>query len=214
MHTNFREQVVSNHPAVVVGELNVDLILERVNALPEIGKERIARGMTLTLGSSSAILASNASAIGLHVGFVGRVGVDTFGTFVIERLQSRGVDTRHVIETPAAETGLTVIYTRDDDRGAVVVTCGADGLRARRGDEVFRLPAVTVDPVDALGAGDSFNAGYLHQYVQGRPFETCLRYGLITGAFSTLAPGGTEAFDDIKVFERYAEDANTLLTCN
>ena len=74
---------------VVVGELNADLILERVRALPKLGAERLAEGMTLTLGSSSAILASNASALGLDVGFVGRVGEDAFAEFVRERLQDR-----------------------------------------------------------------------------------------------------------------------------
>ena len=104
-------------PLIVVGELNVDLILERVNALPELGKERVAEGMTLTLGSSSAILAANAAAMGLPVAFVGRVGVDAFGAYVVDRLRARGVDTRHVLDTPGEATGLTAIYTYGDRRG-------------------------------------------------------------------------------------------------
>lgn len=301
-------------PLVVIGELNVDLILEQVNALPELEKERIAEGMTLTLGSSSAILASNACAMGLPVAFVGRVGVDTFGAYVIERLKSRGVDTRFVLETSGEATGLTAIYTYGDRRGAltypgamtalslddlpweairqarhlhlssyylqtglrpdcaalfrrareaglstsfdtnwdpderwgdevldvldhvdvflpnddearlisgeddldralavlarragtVVVTCGADGVRARCNDRSFSLPAFPAHPVDAVGAGDSFNAGFLLGYIQGQPLEACLRYGLLSGAFSTTAPGGTAAFDDIGGFIEFA----------
>lgn len=302
---------------IVVGELNVDLILDQVNALPALEKERLARGMTLTLGSSSAILASNASALGLATGFVGRVGVDTFGAFVVERLQARGVDTRYVLATAGVQTGLTAIYTfgaqrgaltypgameqltlddmpwdyvarakhlhlssyylqpgmrpgcpelfrrakalglstsfdtnwdpaeawgddvfdvlphvdvflpNDDEArrisgeddldramavlaryaGAVVVTCGRDGVRARRGDETWHLPAVPVEPVDAVGAGDSFNAGFLARFVHGAVLEACLQGGLVGGAFSTTCAGGTTAFDDMEAYARFAARA-------
>jgi sugar/nucleoside kinase (ribokinase family) len=49
---------------LVVGELNVDLILDDIEKFPEVGKEVLAQKMTLTLGSSSAIFASNISALG------------------------------------------------------------------------------------------------------------------------------------------------------
>lgn len=106
---------------IVVGELNADLIMEEVQPLPALGKERIAEGMTLTLGSSSAILASNASAIGVDVGFVGRVGKDAFGDFVLERLKSRGIECRCVQPTSEKATGLTVIYTHGDDMGKLII---------------------------------------------------------------------------------------------
>ena len=61
---------------VVVGELNVDLILDQIQGFPELGKEKIARVMTLTLGSSSAIFASNLSSLGARVGFIGKLGED------------------------------------------------------------------------------------------------------------------------------------------
>ena len=46
---------------IVIGELNVDLILNQIDSLPEIGKEILASKMDLVLGSSSAIFASNLS---------------------------------------------------------------------------------------------------------------------------------------------------------
>ena len=39
---------------IVVGELNVDLILDGISMFPELGKEILAGGMDLVLGSSSA----------------------------------------------------------------------------------------------------------------------------------------------------------------
>lgn len=301
---------------VIVGELNVDLILEQVNDLPALEKERVAEGMTFTMGSSSAILAANAGALGLPVGFVGRVGTDTFGDYMRSRLAERGVDTTRILETPDAATGLTVIFTHQEERGmltypgamdeftiddtpwdylqraqhlhlssyymqpglrpdcpelfrrakelglstsfdtnwdpdeqwgsevldvldhvdiflpnddearlisgepnldralsvladratTVVATCGAEGVYARREDETVSLPALPVTPVDAVGAGDSFNAGFLKQYVRNKPLRECLRYGMLTGAFSTLASGGTSAFDDMTSFEQFVRD--------
>jgi sugar/nucleoside kinase (ribokinase family) len=67
---------------IVVGELNVDLILNQIESFPEVGKEKLAENMTLTLGSSSAIFASNLSALGMRVSFIGKVGNDVFGNFV------------------------------------------------------------------------------------------------------------------------------------
>ena len=49
------------YDVIVVGELNVDIILNKMASLPEIGKEKIAEEMSVVLGSSSAILASNSA---------------------------------------------------------------------------------------------------------------------------------------------------------
>lgn len=78
----------------------------------------------------------------------------------------------------------------------VVVKMGNKGALARRGDETLVSPAVRVEPVDAVGAGDSFDSGFISQYVRGSDLETCLRFGNLAGAFSTTRAGGTEAFRD------------------
>ena len=59
---------------IVIGELNVDIILNGIDQFPAVGKEIIANIMEVTLGSSSAIFASNLSALGPKVGFIGKVG--------------------------------------------------------------------------------------------------------------------------------------------
>jgi sugar/nucleoside kinase (ribokinase family) len=80
----------------------------------------------------------------------------------------------------------------------VVVKLGRKGAMAQRGAERFTSPALTVDAVDAVGAGDSFDAGFLHQYLRGADLPSCLAAGNLAGAFSTTRPGGTEAFRDAK----------------
>jgi len=65
---------------IVIGELNVDIILNHIAKFPEIGKEILAKDLDVTLGSSSAIFASNLSSLGARVAFIGKVGNDGFAT--------------------------------------------------------------------------------------------------------------------------------------
>ena len=91
-------------------------------------------------------------------------------------------------EDPAAGLrGLTNGRTR------VVAKLGEQGAMTLDGQEVVRVPAYRVDAVDTTGAGDSFNAGFLHRWLQGAPLADCLRLGAACGALSTRALGGTEA---------------------
>jgi sugar/nucleoside kinase (ribokinase family) len=85
----------------------------------------------------------------------------------------------------------------------VVVKIGREGAIARRGHERFASPGLKVDAIDPVGAGDSFDAGFLHQYVRGAALQECLRAGNLAGAFSTTASGGTEAFRDSKRREEF-----------
>ena len=78
----------------------------------------------------------------------------------------------------------------------LVIKRGEKGVLARRGAESFKVAASKVDAVDTIGAGDSFDAGFLHQFIRGAALQECLRFGNLTGAFSTTRQGGTEAFRD------------------
>lgn len=76
----------------------------------------------------------------------------------------------------------------------VVVKRGAAGALARRGSETLTRDAVPVEVVDAVGAGDSFNAGFLHQYLQGAGLSVCLEFANQVAAKSLTRAGGTTAF--------------------
>ena len=88
----------------------------------------------------------------------------------------------------------------------VVVKLGSEGAMAQRGTERCVSRAVKVDAVDAVGAGDSFDAGFLHEYVRGGALSSCLRSGNLAGALSTTRPGGTEAFRDPTYREQFFSD--------
>lgn len=77
----------------------------------------------------------------------------------------------------------------------VIVKMGGRGALVCADSETFRVPAVKSRVVDATGAGDSFNAGFLARYLRGgSPFE-CARAGAIAGARSVAYIGGTAAFE-------------------
>lgn len=112
---------------VVAGELNVDIILNEINKFPEMGKEVLARKMTITLGSSSAIFASNLSALGTNVAFTGTLARDSFGELMLTSLQRKKVNTDHIIFTDEKSTGATIALSFDEDR-AMVTYPGAMSL--------------------------------------------------------------------------------------
>ncbi len=87
----------------------------------------------------------------------------------------------------------------------VAVKLGPDGAIAQRGNERFASPPLSVEGVDPVGAGDSFDSGFLHQFVRGADLPTCLAYGNIAGAFSTTRPGGTEAFRDRALLQGFLD---------
>lgn len=88
----------------------------------------------------------------------------------------------------------------------VAMKRGARGATIGRGSERFSAPAAPVAPVDTIGAGDSFNAGFLAAWLRGADAETCGRAGNIAGALSTLRPGGTEAFRDAELRDSFLRE--------
>lgn len=78
----------------------------------------------------------------------------------------------------------------------VVVKRGSRGASAHGRDREWHRPAEKTDVVDAVGAGDSFNAGFLHGWIRDWPVERALELGNRAGALSTKRSGGTAAFCD------------------
>jgi ribokinase len=70
----------------------------------------------------------------------------------------------------------------------VVVKLGEEGALASTGE---RAAAPSVEPVDATGAGDSFDAGFIAARLCGEDLAGALALGCACGALSTRAAGGT-----------------------
>jgi sugar/nucleoside kinase (ribokinase family) len=94
----------------------------------------------------------------------------------------RAVDVLFVNQAEAAaiDTGeCRLVVIKRGERGASA--CGID------------VAPPPTEVVDATGAGDSFDAGFLAGWLNGEPLEQALRLGCACGALSTRALGGTAA---------------------
>lgn len=285
---------------IVVGELNADLILNG-DIEPRFDQvEKLIGDAALTLGSSSAIFACGASRLGLRTAFIGKVGDDIFGQFVIDQLEARDVFTAGIIRDKNVKTGLSVILNRESDRAiltysgsigalkldeidlkllssathlhlggyflldelrpdlrglfrmardfeltisldtnfdpnekwngglnsilrsvdiflpnereicaitrkddllsaanllvettpTVVVKLGAKGGQVFQKGKSFSSDILKVDVVDTVGAGDSFDAGYIFAFLNSMDLQQSIRLACICGSLSTRASGG------------------------
>jgi sugar/nucleoside kinase (ribokinase family) len=303
---------------LVVGDLNVDLIMNKINKMPQIGEEQRADEMDIVMGGSTAIFACNISKLGSKTEYMCKLGNDSFGRFLLKEMEANHVNTDSIIVDPNLRTGATIIFFIEEDRMMVTypgamehlaadeisddiltsarhihtsaiffqpkLKAGLAGLfeRAKKlglstsmdtqwdpeekwnlgleevlphldfflpnEDEFIRLAGkpdldsaldsvahhntcfvikrgaegvimlqngkkTTVSSlpipkiVDTIGAGDSFNAGFIHAYLNGKDTETCLHEGNRTAAVSIMAAGGV---DGIISYEQVLETAMKL----
>ncbi|NLB38534.1 MAG: carbohydrate kinase, partial [Clostridiales bacterium] len=74
----------------------------------------------------------------------------------------------------------------------IIVKEGAEGARAiDRSGTVIRAAAFPVPFVDAIGAGDSFDAGYICAWLEGRSVLDCLSIACACGSANVMSRGGT-----------------------
>lgn len=85
----------------------------------------------------------------------------------------------------------------------VVIKCGKQGSLVQKGNQRWLVPAQPVTTVDTIGAGDTFNAGFLSAWLRGESPEACAALGNRAAALSTQRPGGTEAFRDPELLAQF-----------
>jgi sugar/nucleoside kinase (ribokinase family) len=106
---------------LVAGELNADLIMTGLPSLPVLGRELISTGFQIALGSSSAITAARLAALGVSTDFVGQVGDDDLGHFILRELHRFGVGMAHIQIMAGVQTDVTIALTYAQDRA--LLTC-------------------------------------------------------------------------------------------
>lgn len=80
------------------------------------------------------------------------------------------------------------------DLGArqAVIKLGAKGALALSAGNTYFQPAVPVEALDTIGAGDAFVAGYLAEHLDGKPVEACLMTAVQVGAYVCMSAGDWE----------------------
>jgi sugar/nucleoside kinase (ribokinase family) len=123
---------------LVIGEINPDLVLRGQDVTPAFGQaEKLVEDAHLTIGSSSVITACGAARLGLEVAFIGLVGDDEFGRFMLDAMQARGIDTRGCIVDPDVATGMSVILSQPHDRAILTYSGTMPLLRLEQIDETL-----------------------------------------------------------------------------
>ena len=74
----------------------------------------------------------------------------------------------------------------------VVVKCGEHGAYAYHKGQRYESAALKIDIADTVGAGDSFNGGFVYGFLSGWAVEKCLQAGTICGSLSTRFSGGSQ----------------------
>jgi ribokinase len=84
----------------------------------------------------------------------------------------------------------------------VIVTLGGEGARAATPEGSFAVPALKVEPVDTVGAGDTF-CGYLAAGLdRGRGLEEAMRRAAVAASLACLTPGAQPAVPFADAVER------------
>lgn len=107
---------------LVVGSLHYDIMVD-ADHRPEKGETVIGSGCSFKFGGKGGNQAIAAAKAGSSVRFVGAVGADEHGRFLLGALQASGIDTTHVEILNAVASGMSVAVTdADGDYGAIVVS--------------------------------------------------------------------------------------------
>ena len=73
----------------------------------------------------------------------------------------------------------------------VAVKRGSAGAVLQTGAHIFEAPTLNFEVVDTVGAGDTFDAGFIYGYLHQWPLEQALHLATTCGALSTRGAGGT-----------------------
>jgi sugar/nucleoside kinase (ribokinase family) len=87
----------------------------------------------------------------------------------------------------------------------VVVKDGENGASAIAGGETLHRPALPVEVVDTVGAGDAFNAGFLDRWLDGAALAECLDAGARTACVALARQGGARGLGRLARLRSAAE---------
>lgn len=108
----------------VIGSCNVDLVV-RCHTLPRPGETILGDDLRRFPGGKGANQAAAASHLGANVSFIGCVGSDADGDWLIGALREHGVH-HHLVQRAHRSTGTAFIIVDDKGENEIVVTRGAN----------------------------------------------------------------------------------------
>lgn len=110
---------------VVLGSLNVDRILQ-MDRVPEPGETLALNNQDMAGGGKGANQAIAAARSGAQTSFIGRVGADENGKFMLQQLVNSGVTTDLVAVDEGAGTGQAFVMVEKSGENRILIYGGAN----------------------------------------------------------------------------------------
>lgn len=121
----------------VVGASNLDLI-SYVPRLPKMGETLHGTRFHMGYGGKGANQAVMAAKLGGEVAVVTKLGQDIFGENTLKNFQAWGIDTRHVLFTDQAFSGVAPIAVDPQGHNTIIIVTGANDLLTEEEIEAAR----------------------------------------------------------------------------
>lgn len=90
--------------------------------------------------------------------------------------------------------------------GVCLITLGADGVVAAKNENMFKVSALSVRPVDTTGAGDAFVGIFAAMLDNGMDIRQAARYASAGAGLACLKIGAQEALPTLKEIETRVEE--------
>jgi sugar/nucleoside kinase (ribokinase family) len=164
------------------------------HAMGVLSRPKAARHVHMDLRPSLVSIAREARGLGMTV------SIDTQGwdPWLVSDAASELLPSAEVLLTNEPEA-LAMTGANDPHEAlirlarlssSVVIKMGPRGVIAAVEGQILEVPTEPVVVVDATGAGDCFNAGYLYAWLRGLPTVACLTVGNLCGGRAVQAVGG------------------------
>ncbi|MCD9023563.1 carbohydrate kinase family protein [Cohnella silvisoli] len=110
---------MKSYDAIVIGDVNIDLVVAGCNELPGPGQEVHVHNMTLHVGGGAALFSMALAKLGMKVAFNGSLGGDGFGQFVRDQFILSGIDTSFIKTSNLNNTGISIAINPEKDRSFI-----------------------------------------------------------------------------------------------
>lgn len=160
---------------VTIGVVCADVMVRPVEALPEKGKLSLVPHLELHVGGLAGVTAAVFCQLGGSAAFIGKLGQDGFGDYILNTLESDGVDLSHVGRTSECGTSATVVLISGDGERTFLHHLGTNAVTSEA-DVDFDLVA----QAKVLHWGGPSVTPMLDGAPMGRVFKRCHELGVKT----------------------------------
>ncbi|OPH52058.1 carbohydrate kinase [Paenibacillus ferrarius] len=116
--------------AVVIGDVNIDLVVVGCNQIPQPGQEIFVENIRMHVGGGAALFTISLAKLGLHTAFNGVLGDDLYGHYIREQFARYGIDTSLIRTSPTSHTGITIAINPELDRSFITYAGSNSELQA------------------------------------------------------------------------------------